>query len=323
VVAQLDAQAIRASPGRAVSRLVGYSLFEGRPATTRGRWFNPVVTANLRLGARFDPRRPVRDPVFIVGIGRSGTTLLGQLLALHPDVGYLNEPKAIWHEISSDDDIIGSYSSEQGRLLLTAADVDDATRTRANRVYSWYLRCSASERVVDKYPELVYRESFVRALFPDAQFVAIVRHPWDVVHSISIWNDHHAVATSNWWGVDDRKWWTLWNEVVMGRDEHRWLREVVDPDTATDHVRGSVEWFIGTSAATTLDAHMIDYDDLLAGPRAVLGGVLDACSLDPSERVLEFADRFVRPGRDHRTPPAEIPAELVERCETLYRRIRS
>lgn len=323
MVAQLDMRAVRASPERALSRLVGYSLFEGRPATTRGRWFNPVVTANLRLGARADERRPVRSPMFIIGIGRSGTTLLGQLLALHPDVGYLNEPKALWHEINPDDDVIGSYSERRGRLVLTAADVDDAMRLRAHRMYSWYLRCSRSRRVVDKYPELAYRESFVRAIFPDARILAILRHPWDVVHSIATWNGDHAVGSSNWWGVDDRKWWTLWNEVVMARDEHRWLRDLVDPATATDHVRGSVEWYVGTSAASAVDAHQLDYDELLAHPRQVLGEVMDACSLGPSERVLEFAERFVRPGRDHRPPPPSVPPELVERCETLYARIRS
>lgn len=323
MVAQLDMRAVRASPGRAVSRLVGYSLFEGRPATTRGRWFNPVVAANLRLGAQFDAKRPVRSPVFIVGIGRSGTTLLGQLLALHPDVGYLNEPKALWHEINPDDDIIGSYSERPGRLVLTAADVDDATRARARRMYSWYLLCSRSRRVVDKYPELAYRESFVRAIFPDARILAILRHPWDVVHSISIWNGDHAVGSSNWWGVDDRKWWTLWNEVVLEREEHSWLTELIDPATASDHVRGCVEWFLGTSMASTIDAHHLDYDDLLARPREVLGEVFEACSLDTSDQVLGFADQFVRPGREHRPSPPSIPAELVERCDALYSRIRS
>ena len=323
MIAQLDMRAVRASPGRAVSRLVGYSLFEGRPATTRGQWFNPVVVGNLRLGARLDTNRPVRSPVFIVGIGRSGTTLLGQLLALHPDVGYLNEPKALWHQIHPDDDIIGSYSARRGRLLLTDADVDDATRVRAHRMYSWYLLCSRSQRVVDKYPELAYRESFVRAIFPDARILAILRHPWDVVHSIATWNDDHADASSNWWGVNDLKWWTLWNEIVVDREENRWLTELIDPVTANDHVRGCVEWFLGTSMASVVDAHRLDYDDLLARPREVLRDVLAACSLSASERVLSFGDQFVRPDRDHRSPPAGIPTELVDRCDELYSRIRS
>jgi hypothetical protein len=36
---------------------------------------------------------PLTRPVFIVGCGRSGTTILGEMLGRHPQLAYLNEPR--------------------------------------------------------------------------------------------------------------------------------------------------------------------------------------------------------------------------------------
>ena len=36
-------------------------------------------------------------PVFSIGCGRSGTTILGNTLSQHPDIKYLNERRDVWH----------------------------------------------------------------------------------------------------------------------------------------------------------------------------------------------------------------------------------
>ena len=41
---------------------------------------------------------------------------------------------------------------------------------RAAQMFGAYLTTTRSERLVDKYPELIFRVDFVRALFPDARF---------------------------------------------------------------------------------------------------------------------------------------------------------
>ena len=38
-------------------------------------------------------------PVFIIGCGRSGTTILGKTLSNHPKIKYLNERRDLWHKI--------------------------------------------------------------------------------------------------------------------------------------------------------------------------------------------------------------------------------
>ena len=114
MVAQIDTKFIRARPWKLWSRLLAYALFEGRPLTTRGRWINPLVFAGYRLWSVLPLRKRDLRPIFVMGVGRSGTTVLGTILALHPDVGYLNEPKALWHAALGDDD---------GSLLVKVASL--------------------------------------------------------------------------------------------------------------------------------------------------------------------------------------------------------
>ena len=42
------------------------------------------------------PARHTRAPSFVVSCGRSATTLLGELMAAHPEVRYLHEPCHFW-----------------------------------------------------------------------------------------------------------------------------------------------------------------------------------------------------------------------------------
>ena len=99
---------------------------------TRGRIVNPLVTAQLAIAARAWRGQNVDRPVFIVGVGRSGTTLLGNILGIHRHVGFLNEPRAVWDVIEPNHDILG-YQSFSGRYSLLASDVTTDVSTRARQ----------------------------------------------------------------------------------------------------------------------------------------------------------------------------------------------
>lgn len=314
MVAQLDSRFIRIAPERAISRLVGYTLFEGRPATTSGRWWNPVVFANLRFATRRQVAR-VDRPVFIVGMGRSGTTLLGRILAAHPDVGFLNEPKAMWHVVRRDEDIIGSYAPPRtGRLYLGAGDADPDAVERCHALFSWYLRLSRSRRAVDKYPELVFRPSFVRAIFPDARFLVAVRSPWSTLKSVSGWSETHATDDANWWGIEDHKWHVLWAQGVVEQEANRDLA-VLELAAEDDHyVRAAVEWVVTMRAALALAsadplAIQVSYEELAQRPGEVVSDILRFCELAPSHRTEAYAAEIVS-AKDR---SAELREEIQEK----------
>jgi Sulfotransferase family len=322
VVAQLDSDFVRIAPGRAAARLISYALFEGRPVTTTGQWWNPVVFGNLRLAARAS-RGSVDRPIFVVGMGRSGTTLLGRILAAHRSVGFLNEPKAMWNVIRDDEDIIGSYApGHPGRLHLVAEDADENVRDRATALFSWYSRLSRSRRIVDKYPELVFRHSFVQAIFPDARFLVAVRSPWTTLKSVAHWSDVHGSEHADWWGVDDRKWDAIWTQGVVGTAENADLASL-ELGAESDHrVRAAVEWVVSMRAALSLarsnpQARLVVYDELVLDPRAYVREILAFCDLPTSARTEAYAESVVAPSEPG-PPPTDLVLALIEALEDTW-----
>ncbi len=260
-----------------------------------------MVFRNLRTAARRTGER-VDRPVFIVGMGRSGTTLLGQVLAAHPAIGFLNEPKAMWHCIRPDEDVIGSYAPiGTGRLYLDAGDAAPAVVERAHALFARYLRMSRSRRVVDKYPELIFRTGFVRAIFPDARFLIAIRSPGRVLPSVATWSDSHERDGANWWGLRDRKWEAIWREAVAGREDNGDIAALDLGGETDDRVRAAVEWLVTARAGLELARRdplsmVVRYEDLVLHPRSTVARILGFCGLPGSPRTERYAEAVARPG---------------------------
>lgn len=297
MVAQIDRDYVRVTRSRAFVRLASYGLFEGRPPTTRGRFLNRLVFAQLKAASSHWAAHAVRQPVFVVGIGRSGTTLLGRLLSTHRQVGFLNEPRAMWQLILPEHDVSGFYG-DTGRYLLTADDASDEVCETARSLYSWYAASTRSSRVVDKYPELIYRIPFVRQLFSDALFVAIVRAPGATVRSIGTWSEQHGTGGADWWGVRNVKWSNMQKELVPRHPDIESLLQM--RIQATDEDRATVEWVLGMrEVAQARDAGLlasfVRYEDLVAQPDQVLRRVLSELDLPLDQRVLTYAKGVITP----------------------------
>jgi len=304
MIAQLDPLYVRLRPLKLWSRLVSYGLFEGRPLTTRGQWINPLVFALFALEKLLPQIKQVKKPVFILGTGRSGTTVLGIVLSMHREVGFLNEPKALWHSIYPHEDLIGSYDHGEARYRLDVAQATSEVRRHAHRLFGAYLVASFSQRVVDKYPELIFRFPFVKAIFPDAKFLFLVRNGWDTCQSIESWSnrlgEQVGSETHDWWGVDRRKWDLLVEQLVP---EH--------PDLApyAEEMRGwssqadmaAVEWIVTMREGMRLqqqnpnDVMRINYEDLCRSPCVLLDSVTSFLELAQGDELfLRYARQTLK-----------------------------
>ncbi len=312
MVAQVDRLFLAARLWKLWPRMLAYALFEGRPLTTRGRWINPIVFAGHRLWSILPLRSLERPPVFVLGIGRSGTTVLGTILALHKDVGYLNEPKALWHAALGDDDLIGSYAPSPGRYRMTETDANADKVKRLHRSYRAFQALSFSRRVVDKYPELIFRNGLLDAAFPGAGKIVLLRDGYEAIQSIDEWSQLHEQDRTDWWGLDHRKWHSLLTDIV---DQDPYFDPVREAIHALDrHVdMAAVEWIVTMREIQRLLSCSRDrflvvrYEDLAEFPRETLLRICDHCGLGRDEVMLRHGEAIMGP-RPPRPRPDLNPA---------------
>ena len=131
--------------------------------------------------AQADPALP-RDPIFLVGFPRSGTTLLERILDAHTDLDVLDERPALEVAIAQLRASPGWQDDDLGAALdaLSAAAEAAAKQRYWDEVHRHLL---PRGRLVDKYPLTMTRLPYVARLFPQAQWLLLLRHPCDCVLS--------------------------------------------------------------------------------------------------------------------------------------------
>ena len=206
-------------------------------------------------------------------------------------VTYLNEPRHLWVRCYPQTDIWSPEASRRnGALVLTAA----VSGWRQNRqLRSLFARAlvSGRPRLIEKLPINNFRLGFIRAVFPDALFVHIVRNGLDVADSIA-----RRCAEGRWFGVNDYKW-KLLVEYAKSRVEYHHLPALC----RTDFERGLLEWRLsvetarGFYASLPNDHHLeVTYEMLLCEPRKVLERIERFIGLPPHELVHAFGDVNIR-----------------------------
>ncbi len=122
---------------------------------------------------------PDERPVFVVGMPRSGTSLVEQILACHPRVAAAGELTDL-----------GRLAVDLGgpggpRFPQSAAGTDPGALAAAAREYSELLSAvdETAERIIDKTPANHLFLGFAEQLFPRAHVIHCIRHPLDTALS--------------------------------------------------------------------------------------------------------------------------------------------
>lgn len=318
MIAQLDSFILKKRPRAFFNRLLVYAFFEGRPLTTSGRWINTIVFAVLRVcKSTYVKGREVKTPLFIVGTGRSGTTILGRVLGVHNDVAFLNEPKAIWYLANEKDDLVGSYSSREAVYRLGLGRNFDMEKTLKS-VYGAILSITNSKYIVDKYPELIFRTNTVTTIFPDCIFLAIVRCGVDTCLSVENWSETkshvHTAGRDSWWGRNDRKWNILLSELVP---EHNDLLVHLEflKYSATDVDRAAIEWIVTMREIhrvmhTQMNILIIKHECMCNDPVSTFSKVIKFCGLPADDVLRSYANEVI--GRANTRGDIRLFAGLVE-----------
>lgn len=327
MAAQIDKEYFKICTCKIPNRLISYLFYEGRPITTKGRWINRFVFGWLKFQELISKKKIDLKPIFIVGTGRSGTTILGTTMSAHREIGFLNEPKAMWHHLYKYEDLNGNYTNKKARYRLSAEDASQSLIEKANIMYSNYLLFSFGKRVLDKYPELIFRYEFVRTLFPKSRFLFLYRNGYDTCHSIHQWSVRLGVEsngeTHDWWGKDDCKWNYICDQIVANDTE---LSPYVnDIRQYKEHqYRAAVEWIVTMKEGIVLmekhpDCVMgVKYEEYI-GSSAIRQSVLDFCDLKHDKNFDRYCNKVLKLPK--RKTNINLPFEIKNEFDKVMRKL--
>lgn len=226
--------------------------------------FGPAFFARTAGAGRDTPR-----PVFVVGLPRSGTTLIEQVLASHPDVhgaGELDLARAAFAALP------GLAGRPDESPSACAARLDPGSIGRLADDYGARLDGldgGRSARVVDKMPDNAQYLGLLAALFPRATFLHCRR-------------DLRDTALSCWLTVFEGLPWTN------------------DPAHIAAKFRGHLRLMDHWRSALPATIHEVDYEEAVSDLEGVARRLVAALGLGWHPACLEFH----RAGRSVRTASA-------------------
>ena len=132
----------------------------GRIANTGLKLHLQAVCLRSYARARGIHRREISldRPIFIVGCGRSGTTIFGRCLGQHEAVGYLKEPRLLWKAAFPRSDISSRFAPRvKGSLVLGEDDWNPANAKLLRFLFARELQSKRKTRLCEKTPGNEFR----------------------------------------------------------------------------------------------------------------------------------------------------------------------
>ena len=199
-----------------------------------------------------------KTPVFIIGMPRSGTSLVEQILASHPEVygaGEMPDLEKVYHSIHGPDGDLQNHKFPQGLSKLDAAGF-----SKLGEMYVERMRRYAPDAkyITDKLPHNFLRVGLIRAILPGACVVNCTRDPMDNCFSI--------------FKTDFRKGHRYsYDMTELGR-YYRLYQDLMD------HWRETLPGFVYDQG----------YEALVSEPRAQIERLLEHCGLPWDDACLDF-----------------------------------
>ena len=195
-------------------------------------------------------------PVFVVGMPRSGTTLVEQIIASHPSVHGADELTMIQQ---CTDRLAAEFGSERP-YPECIGDIDAATIARFADEYLAHLRTHSTSalRVTDKMPANFWHLGFIALLFPHARVVHCRRDARDVC--VSNYFQQYAQA-------------------------HHYTYKLADLGLYYSSYRSLMRHW---RSVLPLRMYEIDYERLVEDQETQSKKLIEYCGLEWDERCLEF-----------------------------------
>lgn len=282
----------------------------------------------------------ITKPIFILGSGRSGTTILYNLLSIHPDVCWfsvLTDMHYAWPQLSvfhrvldipvvgqwlkhqigrSDTHTYSLYPVEGEGIYHTLCRFEQHKKTTETspgpaklelfkRSVQTHLQYTGKPRFINKQTANTQRIALMRKLFPDAYWIHIIRDGRAVANSLS---------RVEWW-PNTRLWW-------LGKTPREW-----NPDGTRWLTLGAKHWQKNVTEIRSHAARLkpnyleIRYEDLVRNPRNVIRQILRCTRLTPYESYLTMLPASLGDGNAKwRTSLSEKDQKLLNKTVGVFLR---
>lgn len=207
-------------------------------------------------------------PFFVVGVPRSGTTLLRHMLGGHPRLAIPRESHFVPSALSAPSgaaalelilasEQFAEWGIDADAVRRRAAATDMTPPAVVRSAFETFAESQGKPRWGDKTPRYLKHMPQLAAAFPGSRFVHLLR-------------DGREVATSlrdAWWGTDD-----------LALAAHEWRHTIAK-------ARADAE-------SLPADQYLeVRYRRLVADPKTELARVLDFLGEDMVDGLLDYADR--------------------------------
>jgi glycosyltransferase involved in cell wall biosynthesis len=280
------------------------------------KWAADLRVAGLKAD---DPGTPALNSAYIIGCGRSGTTICGAVLKTHPEIRYFFEPYHLWATIDPMIDVLNLYHVGAAPLLLDTQHINDDAKRRFNRLLIEPTRASGKKLMVEKTPFNACRIGYLNALSPGCKFVHLVRDGADVARSIdrlSRDREYGIVGKrdyNRWWGRGGCKWTALSSDgyaIDFLKDEISQMRNY--------ETKAVYEWLITLAEIDRWRQRLgdrlleISYDQLSSDPAGSLRRICQFIGVSVDEQWLKrAAARFDKPRHNYGLPIV-LPPKMAE-----------
>jgi len=257
----------------------------------------------------------MKSPIFLLGSGRCGSTLLQRALNAHPDIvlygeheGFLAPLANSYQKLTQTKDIQRWVYGEDavpaetifGEIRDKEVDICWINNFTREDVFSQYRHLVLSllakdldlEKVHWGFKEIRYHEgqhviSFLLELFPDARFVFMFRNPADTIAS----------------GM------TAWEDPELFMHEEQALREVV----WNRFKRWSSKslYLLNEEAGIGENCYIVRYEDLVTDPASHMDHIFGMLDLETPDAALDMFNYRIA-GTDHHPRKSELVNRIQE-----------
>ena len=277
----------------------------------------------------------LKPPIILFGNTRSGTSIVQDVVSEHPDIVKWYEPRTLW-----------LYADPKRRHdEFDEGDATDKVKRYIRNQFLKYQQQHGNRRVMEKTPANIFKIPYVRAIFPEATFLYIVRSPFSFISSVELkWQrtitvkgirrrlSHTPITQLHHYAgrlIGDQinkkflrqKYRSVWGPRYKDMDEDLKTHDMLTV-IARQWCEGSRKAEQALSSFNSGEVLRLRYEDFVVDPVSDLERICAHCGIEMTNAMVKAANEWVKADRQlkwQRFDPLDLARILPEINGEMHR----